>query len=229
LVAGVALGLLIDLQGGGDPPSPAGEDHVDCSNPANVESFAEADLASADLAGGDYACADFSGADLFGANLDRALLAGANFTRAFLRRASFVGADVRDADFSEANLAETSFVRADLRGVRMACGGSEESLTRNFTAADFSGLRVENCSVLGGGSFARANFEDADLNGAALAFDSLIGASFASADLEGVVFFGSDGQPRDPAGAIWSNTICPDGTNSDDAGGCEDHLVEETS
>jgi uncharacterized protein YjbI with pentapeptide repeats len=55
-----------------------------------------------------------------------------------------------------------------------------------------------------------ANLINADLSGA-----DLSGADLSGADLSGASLFG----------VIWSNTTCPDSTNSDDNGGtCEGHL-----
>jgi uncharacterized protein YjbI with pentapeptide repeats len=203
-------------------------EEFDCSDPGAGQDFSGVDLAEADFSGQSLECADFSEADLFVANFKDAQLAGAVFTGAFLRRASFEGADLRDADFGEANLAGTRFVEADLRGAHL-CGGSvsDETAARDFTGADLGDLRLDGCDLIGGGSFVGASFNDADLAGVTLIFETVDGASFEGADLEGAVFLGvDDGEPQNPTGALWSNTVCPDGMNSDEVGGCDDHLAQ---
>ena len=59
---------------------------------------------------------------------------------------------------------------------------------------------------------------DADLNGAYLRDTELSGANLSDADLSGAIMIGADLTGADLSNVIWSNTICPDGTNSDDNG-----------
>jgi uncharacterized protein YjbI with pentapeptide repeats len=54
-----------------------------------------------------------------------------------------------------------------------------------------------------------ANLQDANLHGA-----DLTGANLTGADLTGANLHGAD-----LTGVIWSNTTCPDGTNSNNDGG----------
>ncbi len=56
-----------------------------------------------------------------------------------------------------------------------------------------------------GASFIGAYLADADLTGASFAYANLSNANLTGANVSSATFFG----------AIWSNTICPDGTNSD--------------
>lgn len=70
----------------------------------------------------------------------------------------------------------------------------------------------------------------ADLRGANLENVDLSGASLREANLEGMTIDGADFEGTDLEGAkiegaVWKNTVCPDGTNSDNAGDtCAGHL-----
>ena len=57
-----------------------------------------------------------------------------------------------------------------------------------------------------------------DLSGAYLWYSDLSGAIMRSADLSGAIMTSADLTGADLSNVIWSNTICPDGTNSDDNG-----------
>ncbi len=73
----------------------------------------------------------------------------------------------------------------------------------------------------------------ADLRGATLEHLDLSGASLREVNLEDmhirhVNFFGTNLEGAELDGAVWKDTICPDGTNSDNAGEtCEGHLSPE--
>ena len=70
-------------------------------------------------------------------------------------------------------------------------------------------------------NFAGANLTGANLTGAQLSLASLLNTNLTDANLFGAnlsetpnlngVYLG----PADLSGAIWSNTTCPDGSNSD--------------
>lgn len=70
----------------------------------------------------------------------------------------------------------------------------------------------------------------ADFHGANLEHIDLSGASLREANLEGMTIRGANLEGTNLEGAkiektVWKNTICPDGTNSDNAGGsCAGHL-----
>ena len=70
-----------------------------------------------------------------------------------------------------------------------------------------------------------ANLSGAILTGANLRFADLDGGFLPNANLTGANLRGADLRHADIAGVTWSNTICPDGTNSDgDGGSCQRHL-----
>jgi hypothetical protein len=97
-----------------------------------------------------------------------------------------VAADLAYCDLASANLADAQLVGA------------------NLSSAELSG----------------ANLTGANLSDANLVFTTLSGANLTSADLTGAHLAGADLTRANLAGAtlagvIWSNTTCPDGTNSD--------------
>jgi phospholipase C len=70
-----------------------------------------------------------------------------------------------------------------------------------------------------------ANLSGAILTGANLRFADLDGGFLPNANLTGANLRGADLRHADIAGVTWSNTVCPDGTNSDgDGGSCQRHL-----
>ena len=120
------------------------------------------------------------------------------------------------SSFGEADLSGADLTR--VAGAQVSAGG-----------ASFAGARLTD-SVFTGGGLSDTDFTGADLRRASLSsFISPFGtlpmdlsrADFTDADLTGARFDGAT-----LTDAVWSNTSCPDGTNSDAAGGtCEGHLT----
>jgi len=80
--------------------------------------------------------------------------------------------------------------------------------------------QLENARLIGA-SMQGVNLNDADLAGAQLMFANLADANLHAADLSGADLNGADLVGADLRGVVWSNTTCPDGTNSDaDGGAC---------
>jgi uncharacterized protein YjbI with pentapeptide repeats len=169
----------------------------------------------ADLHRCDYSGSSaFQGQDIHGANLSKSSLilahAGgdpdvppANFTDVNLRHVVAWGADLSDtilitADLRRGDFSEASFEDATLMDALMSRG--------NFTSASF------HFANLNGANLIRAN-----LTGAAMTHTYLVNANLHHVKgLETAV--GVDT-------AIFGNTICPDGRNSDHVGGtCIGHL-----
>ena len=119
----------------------------------------------------------------------------------------------------------------DLRGANLS--------HRNLARADFSGAMMTNANI-SSSLLGEAFLENADLQGADLRNGNQSGADFTNANLQGATFFGSNlsgaifrhanltGAHVNGAslsGTVWSDTTCPDGTNSDaDGGTCVHHL-----
>jgi uncharacterized protein YjbI with pentapeptide repeats len=69
------------------------------------------------------------------------------------------------------------------------------------------------------------NLSGIDLSGADLSRAMLVGADLSDANLAGANFEGAFPLDANFEGAVWSDTTCPDGTNSDDNGNtCENNL-----
>lgn len=129
-----------------------------------------------------------------------------------LNRQDLVNVDLDLANLSGSqlpneNLTGSSFVNAVLR--------------INAQEANFTDTDLTNANMLGA-SGGNANFTRAKLNGTDLSFMDLSNANFTDANLAGAM--GLDTATR--TGIVWSNTTCPDGTNSNNNGGtCEGHLI----
>ena len=94
----------------------------------------------------------------------------------------------------------------------------------NLQEANLHDAQLENASLIG------ANLRDANLNGAQfqshalLSYANLRGANLENADLAGANLTGANLRSANLnratlTGAVWSNTTCPDGSNSDNDGG----------
>jgi hypothetical protein len=89
----------------------------------------------------------------------------------------------------------------------------------NLHGLDLSNAILAGADLSGGTDLSYANLNMADLNGANLSFANLSGANLNQADLTGANLTGANltGANLTNAkldGVIWSNTTCPDGTNS---------------
>jgi hypothetical protein len=129
-------------------------------------------------------------------------LAGCNLHGLDLSGAYLPGTVLGGTDLSNANLAG-----ADL-------GPAPDGTTTNLSGANLSGANLNGANLNGanltGATLTGANFNRADLTGANLTDADLTGANLNKAILTGVT---------------WSNTTCPDGTNSDNSGAtCVGHL-----
>jgi hypothetical protein len=92
------------------------------------------------------------------------------------------------------------------------CGTGREASLSNRSCDSNSARRARlNRPGIPGG----ANFIGASFVGAYLGDTNLVGASFAYANLTNANLVGAKISNTDFFGAIWRNTICPDGSNSD--------------
>jgi len=139
--------------------------------------------------------------DIVVAALQGANLQGANLTNALLPNVNLDGANLKGADGSGGNFRGTQ-----LQGANMQQGSYENA---DFTGATLTGANLQHDDFTGA-TLAGANLSGANLQAANLTGASLAGANLAGANLNRV---------------IWSNTTCPDGTNSNiDGGTCKGHL-----
>lgn len=133
--------------------------------------------------------------------------AGKNLTNAYLPHTQFDGANFTGTNLTNAVISFSSFNSVDFTGANLT--GSNFSYTNiggdNFTNANLSNIDLTNSNI--GGNFTNANLTGANLTNASIAGST----GLNTATLTGV---------------IWSNTVCPDSTNSDNDGGtCVGHLT----
>ena len=188
-------------------------------------SLASANLTSADLSGADAGKTNLTGATLDQADLDGGNLQSSNLTDAKLTGANLTNAVLQDSTLTGASLAGTTLTGASgvsikgtpaslpahwsLVGGYLIGPGAGTYLTdadlnsRNLTGVDFSGLTL-----------LRTTFEHANLTRANLTKANLTGADFTSANLTKADLDGATVSSTNFTGAVWSDTICPNGSNS---------------
>jgi hypothetical protein len=152
-------------------------------------------------AAGNFDGVSFGGADLGRANFHAASLVGAGLEFVRLDSADFVSADLSYATVLPNSAKDANFTRAVLTHVTGNSG--------NFDGAILSVSRLEGANFVGA-SFVGAYLGDTNLFGASFAYANLTNASLVGAKISNTDFFG----------ALWSNTICPDGSNSDTNPNC---------
>ncbi len=206
-------------------------------NISNV-SFANADLAGADLENVTATKANLSEANLTGINLSGDDLAHASFAGADLTNASLPDTNVSGASFAGATLTGVESTRitgtpsALPSGWTLQAGfliGKQAVLTDadldnlDLHGADLSGAGLTSASLrhviltdadLHAANLTGANFSFATLTGADLSNASLASANFSFANLAGASLSGASVTQAMFPQAIWSNTTCPDGSNS---------------
>jgi len=115
--------------------------------------------------------------------------------------ANLAGCNLKGADFANASFAGANLNAANLKDTNLTGA--------TLAGANLSGVNLKD-ATLANSDLAGANLSGANLKGANLTGASLVGANLAGANVKGVT---------------WSNTLCPDGTNSDTNGGtCLGHL-----
>lgn len=178
------------------------------------------------------------GLDLTRAYFVDARLTGMNLSNLIFREANFRGADLSNADLTGANLTLTTFAGSNLSSAILSSANLIESNLggSNLTNANFTGADLSNSilsgTILQGSKFTNAIFAGADfgavdatgvgLRGVQWNGAQVVNTNFSNADLTGSLNFDT----TDRTNVMWSNTICPDGTNSDNNGGtCEGHFT----
>lgn len=194
--------------------------------------FGSANLSHAILYGGNFRIADFGlgqrkvngqtqtgpptvldGASVVDADLQGANLAQARASNTLFVAANLVDANLHSADAPSANFSYASLPRAILEGANL--------FNTNFWFANLTGVDAR-----------RTYFRQADMR-----WSNLEGARLAGAYLIDANLTGARGKPADQyfpdsppvpysSGATFSNTTCPDGTNTNSNGGsCDGHWL----
>jgi uncharacterized protein YjbI with pentapeptide repeats len=211
-LAGVSSGGIT-----GTPVLPAGWILVDGYLVGPQANLTDASLSSADLAGADLAGTELSGAALSGVSsggitgTPSSLPIGWLLVEGYLvgPQANLTNAGLVDAVLTNSDLNGTNLTGADLSGV--VSGGITPFPA--YLPADWTFV----AGYLLGPS---ANLTSADLSNVDLGPADLTGANLTDADLDNANLTAAD-----LSGVIWSNTTCPDGTNSNnDADTCTNDL-----
>jgi uncharacterized protein YjbI with pentapeptide repeats len=149
-----------------------------------------------------------NGANLTGANLTNTVLNSANLTGANLTTANLTGANLTNGNLNGVGLTGATLTNAVLTGVQSGgVTGTPAALPTNW--------QVVAGYLVGPG----ANLTNAVLTGANLSNADLAGANLTGANLDN-----ANAGSTNFTSAIWSNTTCPDGTNSNSDGGtCAQH------
>jgi uncharacterized protein YjbI with pentapeptide repeats len=184
----------------------------------------------------------FPAADLTGANLSGSTLTGATLTAV----TSFATTDLEYANFSGADIQGANLAGADMDYVGSGgVTGTPASLPPGWGIA--GGYLVgPNASLSWGtdlsnaifpvSSLAGANLEGANVSGAELAavtsmentnlsYANFSGADLTGEDLTGANLTGATFSLATVTGITWSNTTCPDGSNSDTNGSSPDSCI----
>jgi uncharacterized protein YjbI with pentapeptide repeats len=164
----------------------------------------------------------FVDASLAGAQLNNANLAGAVFIGANLTGASLSNSNLNDANFANANLTKASLTLVNLTGATLTLV--------NLTGANLTGANLTDANLTGatltGANLALVNLSGANLSSSNLSDATLALVDLAGANLSGATLTGATGlKTATLKNVVWTNTTCPDGTNSgNDSGSCVGHL-----
>jgi uncharacterized protein YjbI with pentapeptide repeats len=179
---------------------------------------------------------NLSSADLFGADLSDSVIVDSNLSGADLRWSFLNNSNLSGTDFSYAQLDYVNFgifanlTNTSFRGVNL--GNVQFNRHISFDRIDFSDSipgHFEFSPVFNYVNFSGADFTQSDISSGSFDFVDLTysnglawvsdGAYFENSDLTGAT-------NAVPYNSYWINTICPDGSNSDDNGNtCEGHGI----
>jgi uncharacterized protein YjbI with pentapeptide repeats len=159
---------------------------------------------------------NLSGLTVSGVNLTGANLSSANLTGARLTSVNLTGTNLSSAILSYAALDHANLTGANLSSVTLSYAALDHA---TMTGANLSSAVLSNASLtyanLTGANLAKATLTGANLTGATLTGANLTGANMSGATLTSATL----------TGVAWSNTVCPDSTNSSkDGGTCVGHL-----
>jgi Fibronectin type III domain/Pentapeptide repeats (9 copies)/Pentapeptide repeats (8 copies) len=139
------------------------------------------------------------------------LTAGADLEYCDFHDASFNGLDLAGADFWGAKLGGSTFTNTDLAG---ALFGGNTQAQSDLTEVDFSNDNMTGANLdetyLYNNGFWDTNLTDASFDGATVLVDSFTDVNLTGADLENANLLQF---------LEFSDSICPDGTSSDNDGG----------
>ncbi len=174
-------------------------------------------LSNANLKDAYFVDVSLAGAQLNNANLAGAVLTGANLTSATLSNSN-----LNDANFENANLTKANLTLVNLNGANLTLVDLNGA---NLTGAILTDADLTS-ATLEGANLTLVNLSGANLSSANLSDASLALVDLSGANLSGATLTGATGlKATTLKTVVWSNTTCPDGTNSNnDGGSCVGHL-----
>ncbi len=189
----------------------------DCSNFSPGANLQYCKLKDANLSGDDLAGANFYGASLFGADLQGADLADATFTKADINYVDLADTDLSGAIFDTEDPSLSDYIISGGVTGTPSVFPPGFNLVDGYLVGPVANLSSADLSAadLAGQDLLDTNLSDADLANTTLSNANFTGANLDGANTSGATF----------TGAKWSNTTCPDDTNSNNDGGtCVNNL-----
>jgi uncharacterized protein YjbI with pentapeptide repeats len=142
----------------------------------------------------------------------------------------YSGVNFSNMELPDLGVHSGTFVRANFTGAILSA--TESPLFSGWEYDNFTNAIFSSTTIMAFGNFYLGVFDHTDLSGIDLRNTDLASASFVGTTLTGTSFFnatlyGATGLDGDNTSSVfWSNTTCPDGTNSDtDGGTCAGHLT----
>lgn len=142
---------------------------------------------------------------------------GTDFMFLNMANQNFTGTNFDGSSLSYSNFTNSNFTNAILN--------SRPAENADFTGAIFTGANIDESVIMDG-----SNFTNANISGLTIGF-TVNNANFSGTNMSNITFdsanlLGSSMATATLTGATWSNTTCPDGTNSDNNGNtCIGHLT----
>lgn len=143
-------------------------------------------------------------------------LQGADFHNADLRYRNFAGANLTGVNFQSAFLNGATFNKANLTNAII----ESTAVGVNFTDATFNNTQIFN------GDLSNSNFSNTTFYNSIIGSTDVTNVNFTNTHFNQAGLVGTNATNAILTGATWTNTQCPDNTNSNDHGNtCVGHLV----
>jgi uncharacterized protein YjbI with pentapeptide repeats len=174
----------------------------------------------------DFTGTSFASTNLSGSNWDNAHVIGGDFRQANLMGVNLGSDPANSSSFTNSNFSGKNFSGINISETRFE-SGSDLSNT-DFSALFTQGATPNTLRILSNGAnFSGANFSypggRLDLH---FTNTNATGANFANLTFDVSDLIGSDLSGANVTNTTWIDTLCPDGTDSDDNGNtCIGHLV----
>lgn len=180
------------------------------------------------LSGDTFNHTDLTHVNITGCGLGGSHFLNIDFTTVTLGNNSFINASISNSNFANKNLTGDNLdgIQIDssnLTNDNISTITFGNNSTASFTNSDLTNVNYTNSSIQAGSviDFNASNVTNTNFTGfnvsaaTAATFTNITGSNtnFTNANLSGAIFSGAN-----LTTPIWSNTTCPDGTNSNDNG-----------